>query len=281
MSSEKITEADLKIDEGLLSQINEKMIGDNLITPDSLYVELRLFRDLFLAAVITLIDTQEQYDILLSKLDQYKDRAFDDVEKLYPELGITNKQVQDRVSDPTWHDRLFTIAPSTNFVQVMHAQIAVNVNHSSVQKKLNTVEMVVNTYPLRLNEANTHLLGLYLSRAYGVNVHPVCIAPESLTLAYLAQFHEYYVYHTQAFLKNDEVHKGLSELKFLDKRIFAARLYGNTHTHIKSLPHADMYYTSTIDVVSSFKFLHPTMFGVPTAKDNQAQAPEEVNSGKQ
>lgn len=282
-----LSEEDLKIDEDMLAQVNEKMIHDGMITPDTMYFDLGLFRDLVLGTLITLMSSKEQYAYFLSRIEAYRDRAFDDIDHVFPELGISTEQMLARLHDPAWHGRIFKVSPVTNFVHTMRGQMAVNMNHSAVVGKRTPITFVVNTYPLTLNAVDHHIIGVFLSRTYGVDVKVVCIPTDQLTMSFLSQFDEFYVYHTQAFMANDEIHRSISELKFIDKRIFAARLYGHRYVAVKSQQHTDLQIMHLIDISTTFRFMHPTMFGVPTEADRppaedetKQQEPMEVTSGR-
>lgn len=230
-----------------IQTLNREMIDAELITPDRLYLDWSLFRDPYLGAVISLLasapdqtQSAEKFAYLQACLPAYQNRCFHDVAHAMPKLGMTTSQILDRLADPTKHVEIFFAAPFTCFIQVLYANLQVNINHSAVRGKFkkiylddkhhmrdyDPIRLSINTYPLVLSKRQHDLIGAFFTGNYAVDVEILSTDPKDLPLDFLLTMDELYTDHLPRLLDNTAFSQALSDMKFASKRLFAVKHLG-------------------------------------------------------
>lgn len=236
-----------KLDPELVQYLNKEILEDELITPDRMYFDWSLFRDPYLGAVISLLMTDvdqkksaERFKRLQEQYTKYQTREFNDPAYYFPELKLKTSSILERLADPEYHEQVFYAAPFTMFIAVLAAQLKVNANHSQVNDKFtkvmvdkdkyhknyDSIRLSINTYPLKLSKKHHDFIGAFFVGNYNVDVEILSTPPKDLPLDFLLSMDEIYTNNLTELLDNVEFSKALSEMKFLKKRLFAARHLG-------------------------------------------------------
>jgi hypothetical protein len=230
--SEKDT-VDTELTPEFVAKMNAAVFNSEMILSDNLYLDLALFRDLALGAVFALAfqegpeTARRVYTVVREHLPAYRERRFPDLEHYFPGLGYTNAQIQQALEDPAWSNRIFRMAPITEFFQVFSTNLAINVNHSGVMQKNKPIRIFINPYPLRPSRDWRLLTAAFFARTYGVVTTVETVDPRELTDRHIDKFDEFYTYFIKEFTNNPTIHKALGALRFQSKRIFAAPFVGD------------------------------------------------------
>ena len=241
----------------------------DLITPDKIYVDLMLFRDFNIGTLLSFleemkttrpeVDRVSLYRYMLDNLPEYQDRKFDDMEHHFSKFGLTTKEIQHRLHDQEWSSRILHTSPITPYITTMKSQIAVNINHSNVAGKKNGIDFFVNTYPLKLDKQDQHIIGLFFAQELGVNVTVIYRNPKQFTLEEVIEYDEMYTYHLADLFNNEDISNGYTALKFISKRLFTPRLFGNKFIKSMHTEKEELIVKTRCDILTTFKFFHPRL----------------------
>lgn len=265
-----------------IQNYNRSIVEDELFTPDKMYLDWSLFRDPAIGAAITLLmDHPDQklsavkFASMTNRIDAYQERDCSDVCHYFPELDLTPDIIRERLLDPTYQERIFHAAPFTLFIQILRAQLNVNINHSAVREKFkkvpvrpgkyrrdyDAIRLSINTYPLQLPERIQALIGVFFTRNYAVDVEILSIAPKDLDVSFLEKMDEIYTNNLVELLDNAAFSQALTDLRFVNKSIFAVRHLGMVRPWDLKLRAAEAEFIrlrSTLDVMSKFEWILPS-----------------------
>jgi hypothetical protein len=255
----------IEIDEEELKRLNQEMIVSDLITPDRLYVDLALIKDFNIGALLSFRDEQKRtataashsalYQSMIAGIPAYQTRGFNDIAHYFPAFNLTNEAIIKRLHEPLWSGYILHNAPITPFINVLQAQIAVNVNHSAVISKRTEIELVINTYPLHLNQTNKNIVGLYFAQLLKVRVSVVCLDVTTFTLRDVINYDEIYTYYLDALFEHEDIRDGYTKLKFIRKRLFVPRIFGNVFKPKLDLEQEARIIKSRCDILTMFTYM--------------------------
>lgn len=254
----------IQIDEEELKRLNQEMIMSDLITPDKLYLDLILFKDYTVGALLSFLHEMKKthsnderfaiYKSLVDGLPEYQTRKFDDVAHYFPKFGVTTEQVKARIRDPEWTRFILHNAPVTPYIATLKSQIAVNVNHSAVKGKRDPIDLTINTYPLKLNTTDRHIVGLYFAQQLNVRVTVVYRDVTKLTLKDVIGYDELYTYFFADTFNHDCIRNAYTELKFIRKRLFVPKIFGEIYNKEMNTEKEEMLVASRLDILTLFTF---------------------------
>ena len=269
----------INIDEETIKKINNEMLTSALITPDFLYIDLRLLKDYNIGCLLSFLkerqksisaeEYQSLYNQILSSLDEYNQRKFDDINYYFPFMNVDNETFKKRLHDERCASFIFHHSPLTKFMNVLKSQIFVNVNHSAVKGKHDPIEITFNTYPLKLNTQDKSSIGTYISRLLGVNVHVLYLDINNLESVDFTKIDEFYLYYFKEFIETETVRNDFTNLKYLNKKLFVAKLLGNTHTDQKAILQDEHIIRTRMDICSNFQFLPAHIFSTVPMNDKE------------
>lgn len=175
-----------------LEAMNQKAIENQFFTPDSVYLELGLFKDFSIGAVYTdliaIKDDEATFgeiqEKLLKILPDYQKRYYETVHPYFDALGYTDADVDKLVNNPALHDYIFIMSPNTTFVETLVRHTARNQNHSKPAHKFKKksidsqhyilepmdITYRINTFPLSLSSVILERMGKEFGEALGVNI---------------------------------------------------------------------------------------------------------------
>lgn len=279
--SEEKEKPEIKIDEEELKRFNKELIESELITPDKIYVDLVLCKDVNIGAILSFLkerkssiskqDYVELYKKIIQKLPEYNERKFDDFETIFSFMDITNQQIKERLEDPLYAGWIFYHAPITNYIKIIAAQLALNANHSAVIGKRSPIEITVNTYPLQLTKEYINAIGHFFTSSFGVNVKVLYLDMTNLKLSDIYLFDEIYTYFFKEIFDVEEIRTAYSSLKFVSKRLYVTKLFGSKNVGRDTEQEA-LYIQSRLDILTQFKMVHPRLFSAPPVTINAKEA---------
>jgi hypothetical protein len=174
----------------LQQKINDERLAKTFFTPDFIYVDLVLFKDFNLGAILYEGYLQgrgvfEEYtQVIKDKIEKYQTRRYDTVGNLFATIGFNDKRIESLLSDKSKHLSQFIFAPQTNFLIYFISHMARNKNHSAPAEKFEKVKIdegkhirnydevtvLINTWPLTLPENVIYAFGETLGSELSVNI---------------------------------------------------------------------------------------------------------------
>lgn len=190
---------DIEYDEERLKQMNDKALENQFFTPDNVYIELGLLKDIPLGCVymdyITLKQDEDGFSSFQKQLEprlkDYQTRLYDTVNPYLSDLGYTDEDIDDFIRKPVFHDFIFLLAPVTRFFNLLISHTIRNQNHSKpankfVKKKMDEsryalepipITYRINTYPLIISPKLLEKVAEELGESFGVNIAFMCKNP--------------------------------------------------------------------------------------------------------
>jgi hypothetical protein len=226
-----------------LDNLAELEFKSELISSDKIYVDLSLFKDLYIGALLSFIhnpglyqlplsNQQEAYLYIMTNLREYRKRIFNDTAYYFPKLNISNEMIEQRLRDHEYSSIILKLAPITDFIKVFKTQISVNVNNSSVMKKrtpngkIADIFVTINTYPLKLDKGLEMYTGVYFAEEFKVATRTVYLEPTKMHINHILTYDEFYIYHLNEFFKTPYVTASFKDIKFMQKYVFTPKFFG-------------------------------------------------------
>ena len=262
------------------------MMEETFVSPDTIYVDLALLKDLVLGTIRVILEdrgyTKDQFKIadntILEGIIPYMTRVRHNVEKYFPSLGITSAEVESYLNDPQKHNAIFLASPVTQFVNTLKANLAINANHAHVAeryrkrnigggrytKDFGMVSLQVNTYPLQIAKPLCILLGKFLTDNYGVNVKLFCTNPKDILPKDFKKYQEIDTAYLKEFLDNKQFQKYLTDRVFMKTPIYATHWFGFRPTQAEPDEYikANMVHVAArMGFLSNFSWIEPQHIG--------------------
>lgn len=188
-----MTEEKIEFDEARLSEMNDRAIKSQLFTPDYMYVELGLMKDIPIGCMYTeklLIQGKSEAEFsqfqsdLETILKPYQTRLYDTIDPFSSVTGYRDADIAEIIGREVYHDHIFLLAPMTSFFNLMIRHMIRNQNHSKpgnkvVKKKIDKSHYVlepvpityrINTYPLKLSAGTLQQASKVLGESFGANI---------------------------------------------------------------------------------------------------------------
>ena len=245
-----------------INQKNQKVIEDDLWTPNKIYLEFSLCKDYTIGAVYYLIKHDPEFrphaDVMLKgiaeKIKVWQDRLFDDYDEVYGHLPIKWADIKKVLSDQTTHDEVFRLSPNTVFYLLLRDDLRANINHTRVRGKFtklfvddnkdgryvrsyDSIIFTVNTYPLVLSDGPRDAVGTYIANLLGVDVaimskDPAEFGPRD---TWIKQIEQFYIDKIGRWTKG----------AFMRERIYES--VGYIEQHMKDIPIMDPRMTKILN----------------------------------
>lgn len=185
-------EPQMEFDDATIQAMNEKAIRNQLFIPDHIYFDLGLMKDIPLGCAFMDYIVLKQDEVGFTKfqadlqavLPDYQTRVYDTVDPYLTKLGYTDRDIEEILAKPSFHDYIFMMAPVTSFFQLMIHHMILNQNHSKPGEKFNKkkidkehyilepmpVTYYINTFPLTLSPALLEKTAETLGESFGANI---------------------------------------------------------------------------------------------------------------
>lgn len=130
----------------------------------AVYIDLPYIQDIYLGGLILSHYNEKDYTYILSKLPEYKSRITFGHAEHFPDLGMTEDQLVEYVTDRSNITNLLMLSPMTSlFLELPNLHKNLQDHNARVSEKPFPIRYLVNVYPLALNEAQMNLLKLRFS----------------------------------------------------------------------------------------------------------------------
>ena len=194
------------------------------------------------------------YKSMIAALPEYQVRKFDDIEKYFPNFNLTVEDVQNRLNDQKWASFILHNSPTTPYIEILRSQIAVNINHSVVSGKKDHIDIFLNTYPLKLNKMDQHIVGLFFAQEFGVRVTIIYKDPLELKFEDVIFYDEIYTYYLKELFSHEDIREGYTALKFVCKRLFVPKLFGKKFIKSLDTDREEIIIKTRCDILTTFTF---------------------------
>lgn len=208
------------------SGINQQIMEDKLKTPDVIYIDLSIIKDLFLGTILSMIKTKEQYDIIMTNLKIYEGRYIDNIEHALPKLGITQEQYLEHratISD----FKLFQISPITEFINVFSNFVTGINNKRAVMQKISPIQLYINVYPLNMPRQALVEIANIFQNTFAMNTSILIKPITDYALEFIHKIDMFFMEDIKSFMENDIIKKEMVDKKFNDTLIYAPRRIGD------------------------------------------------------
>lgn len=247
-AARRLGEAKTYVKENLNNK-NQKLIEQDLWTPDKLYLEFALCKDYYLGSVYYLLAHDPKYHDqraqiikqIADNISAWQDRVWDDWDFYFPNFPITGDMIADLIADQKNHDEIFRLSPNTVYYALLRDDILTNINHSHVRGEFSRIyidtsddgrhlrtyrpiSLMINTFPLTLSQKRQDEVGPYIANLYGVDVtimskDPSTFGPEDSWLRTIEQFYinKIGVWTKGEFIKS-KIYESVGNIeKYIDK----------------------------------------------------------------
>lgn len=246
-----VSEADMN---AFVAALAEATIRDELITPDVIYIDLMMMRDIHLGSLVYLIaqapdDKQNtMWAHIIDRYQAYTQRTSMDIARVFPKLGITLKDVHDLWADhPELHDALVQISPETAYVRTIQAHLAINANHSRVEGKRNHVRGILNVYPMKLSPHLTEYIGKFYADLLSMDLDVVYIPYDQLSAEYLRGIDELNIFSLHELMHREDVRADMLDFKWHHKFVLnPALIHHDALTQLSQDEHQTLSDTAVI-----------------------------------
>lgn len=82
---------------------------------EHVFIDFDCFQDFNLGTLFAMINTEEEFQYILSRMQQYQNRLDNDTAKYFPALGFTEDQIRKVKQDPKNHEYISAAAPAYEF----------------------------------------------------------------------------------------------------------------------------------------------------------------------
>lgn len=271
----KPTQEEIDLAEKKMQTINERLIKDELIDSDHIYLDLALIKDLEIGAVMAMASekseecARETYGIILEGMPKYKKRAYADIKGYIPKIPFTREEIDDYLDNPLKSDRIFACAPATSFIKELGKQILINANHSQVLEKSDVpIRIHVNTHPLTLSEEFGKSLMAFVAGTFHVECTYFSQDPIAIPYEQYQTYDEFYFYYFSQFSLHPKIHESLGSFDMVEKYVFALRSLGPRKTRLPPDPRKREKYLNEsfmriesgfIPIFKKFKLINPEL----------------------
>lgn len=268
-----------------INQLNEKVIQSQLFTPDRVYIELGLLKDIpigiMYADQVIVKNDPVGFDIVQSKvqecLSDYQKREYETIEPFFKTVCYDDNIINKLLEQREYHDIYFLMAPMTRFLNTLIRHTIRNQNNSRpANKYVKTpienrqyvlapipVTYTFNTFPLFLSQKCMERAAEELGESFGVDVEFMCKDPSTFDDkdwdTWLGTIDCFYFDSLGRFLRCSIINKKHEEMKTVGKYLFARKRFEKSTMNL--FPNKDEFYhdiqraTALLDIYYEFNWL--------------------------
>jgi hypothetical protein len=220
-------------------------IDTEIYTADKIYMDINILRDTNIGLLMCIALNngvevgREMYDIIKQNYTEYTTRTSDkSLRDIFAHRLNTLQTIRSTIMDKDKHNPILQLSPATKFIDDIFAHnLAVNVNHYTAnprhiciggKKSVRHIGLSINTYPFHITGAMHRSIGEFLARRFGLEVELICEDISSMDINVVDSFDEFYVYDISRFLSNVRISRRMTEMLYLEKRIYSPNLYPET-----------------------------------------------------
>lgn len=98
-----------------LQIFSENVMREEAPPLNNIFIDFDCFQDFNLGTILSMIDTQVEFDYIQSKLPEYCGRYDNKIAKYFPALDITEEQVKEKQQDENEQRYIAALSPMTEF----------------------------------------------------------------------------------------------------------------------------------------------------------------------
>lgn len=269
-----------------VDKLNDKFMQAEFVTPDDIYIDLALLKDINLGVIFTMLmnhpDKEKLFDHIKKNIPAYQLRFYDDPLLYFTELDITRDEFLEFKADPKNHEMIYTLAPFTLFHIVLLHNLKQNVVQSQItqaftkeivhrtaydtiyRKNYRAITYYINTYPLKLSEHSVKNLQTLIGDKFGVNVVMLNEPLVKMSYKFLLKLDEINAYKLDDLLSNKLFNRELAKFKFAGKYVYTPLLSQSeigcrTESELKD---EIALITSTTQMTCFFKWLEAARYAI-------------------
>lgn len=243
------------------THISEQIMQSKLKTPDVIYVDMVLIKDFFLGALLKMINSKEQYLTIRDNIHKYENRFVDNVEYVFPELGITQQEyLANRIGLSDFD--IFQGSPVTNFLNMLN-QIVMSINNkTAASQKKTMIKLYINTFPLQLPFAVATAIANDFQSTYAMDVRIMQRPLHKCELSFVSELDLIFTDDIKSLIEEPVYRDAFKDQKFLEKQIFATKKLGSlkpleTHKTEQELMQDFLMTESFIQLMCHFGYMPP------------------------
>jgi hypothetical protein len=271
-------------DHKTLEAMNEKAIQNQFFTPDNVYIELELFKDIPLgimyAGCLGLPNPEEEFGKIqkaaLACVKDYQQRTYETIDPFFSNIGYTDDRLDRTLKEMEDHDKVFVFSPATKFLDLIIRHTVRNQNNSRPAAKYvkrmvdhdqYTMDAVpvtyyINTFPLNLTPKVLASLSVELGESFGVNISFLNQDPGTFGQTewdlWLKKIDCFYFSSLGRFTRGDFVNKKQGDLEFAGCYFFARKRFEKSV--MPAMRHLDFAHqvqliTAQIDMMCDFAWI--------------------------
>jgi len=103
------------MNDDVLSELANNYFTSIMPVINTVYIEMDCLQDYNLGALLSIIDTEEQYIYILKQISKYSKRNNFNIMEYFPELDYTESDIAKFIANPDNHLILSRISPMTNY----------------------------------------------------------------------------------------------------------------------------------------------------------------------
>lgn len=219
-----------------------RSVDTEIYTADKIYMDINILRDINIGTLmcIALSDSaasgKEMYDLIKQNYTEYTSRTTDRVLRdLFSHRLNSLQTIRSITINKNKHNLVLQLSPATKFIDYIFAHnLAVNINHYTAnprhiyidgKKSVRHIKLSINTFPFHVTGTMHRSIGEFLARRFGLEVELICEDISNMCINLVDSFDEFYVYDISRFLSNVRIQNRMTEMRYLEKRIYCPKLY--------------------------------------------------------
>lgn len=214
----------------------------------AIYIDLACLRDYKLGALLKLVDSIG-YQYIVSRLPIYNDRLDEDILSYFPDVDVTQEQLDNFINDPYNLNYLLLGSPTTDMYITLVALFDMVLKHNAQVKPGNlVVKVCINFYPFKPNKDIKYFYAKLLQQIHpnlrlNIMVDPLSVVPDSTLLTDKGPiFDIMYIHDFMSFIYEPS----LSTESFAGKMLYLDTTICSPKRIDKSLPNLDLEKTADI-----------------------------------
>lgn len=276
--------SDRKFSDADINHLNEKVIQSQLFTPDRVYIELGLLKDIPIGVMYTdkllLNEDVEGFEklqsVVLECSSEYQKRTYDTIEPFFESLGYDDSRIEELLNKKEHHDKYFLTSPTTQFLGTLIKHTVRNKNNSRPANKYTKkpignkqyvlesvpITFLFNTFPLLLSSAFMTGIAREFGEAFGVNIEFMSKDPSTFDQrdwdTWLKDIDCFYLDSLGRFTKSPIAFKKQEEMEFVGKYLFARKRFEKRvmeKMKFEDFTNSVQILTSRLDIFFEFSWL--------------------------
>lgn len=162
MDTKPITEEDKQFTR-MVDKESTEIIKSMMMPMKTIYIDSDFLYDYRLGALLMLAKNEKEYNYILSKIEEYECSPTMKITRIFPELGLTEEDVDLMEYDLKYEEYVVAGAPRTEFLDIFHSFLAWISTYNRSQTDDKSFTVVINFRKHKMPESSWLKLKEYLS----------------------------------------------------------------------------------------------------------------------